>query len=128
VVEDLDGEPVIWRTEGSRNHWIGFDLSGTKSNRLALNTRVRVTAGDLTQTDEVRSGGSYLSQNDLRLHFGLGDRRRVERVIVAWPSGATETLTNLDADRSYCISEGAGIVPCSTLRPSSHRVNPPSNR
>ena len=118
VVEDLDGEPVIWRTEGGpRNHWIGFELAGTKSNKLALNARLEVRAGDLTQTDEVRSGGSYLSQNDLRLHFGLGDRRRADRVVISWPSGATETLTNLEADRAYCLREGAGIVSCTTLRP-----------
>ena len=118
VVEDLDGEPVIWRTQGGpRNHWIGLELAGTKSNRLALNARVKVTAGDLTQSDEVRSSGSYLSQNDLRLHFGLGDRQRAERVVIYWPSGAIETLTNLDAGRGYCIREGAGIVPCSSLTP-----------
>ena len=118
VVEDLDGEPVIWRTQGSSgNHWIGLELAGTRSNRLALNSRVEVTAGDLTQTDEVRSGGSYLSQNDLRLHFGLGDHPRVDRVVIHWPSGATETLTNLDADRGYCVREGIGAVSCSTLRP-----------
>jgi hypothetical protein len=120
VVEDLEGEPTILRTEGGpRNHWISFELGGTKSNKLALNARVRVTAGDLAQTDEVRSGGSYLSQSDLRLHFGLGDHRQAEKVEIYWPSGGTETLTNLVADRFYCVKEGAGVVPCASIRPTA---------
>ena len=83
---------------------------------------MKVTAGGFTQTDEVRSGGSYLSQNDLRLHFGLGNARRADLVEISWPFGATEKLTNLEADHSYCIKEGAGIVPCASLRPgAAHR-------
>jgi hypothetical protein len=118
VIENLEGEPIILRPEGGpRNHWIGFELAGTRSNRLALNARVKVTAGDMTQTDEVRSSGSYLSQSDLRLHFGLGDRRLATKVEIAWPSGRSETLGNLNADRFYCIKEGAGVVPCGSIRP-----------
>jgi hypothetical protein len=119
VVENLEGGPTILRTEGGpRNHWISFELAGTRSNRLALNARVKVIAGDLTQSDEVRSGGSYLSQNDLRLHFGLGERRQADKVEIRWPSGATETLTNLESNRFHCVKEGAGIVPCAAIRPT----------
>ena len=118
VVENLEGQPVIFRPEGGpRNHWIGFELGGTKTNRLALNARVRVSAGDLVQTDEVRSSGSYLSQSDLRLHFGLAGHSRADKVEVFWPSGTTDTIANFDADRSYCLKEGAGMVPCSAIRP-----------
>jgi ASPIC and UnbV/FG-GAP-like repeat len=74
------------------------ELMGTKSNRLASNARVKVSAGDLVQTSEVLSGGSYLSQNDLRLHFGLGGRERVDKVEIFWPTGKVETLTDLAAD------------------------------
>ena len=120
VIETLDGEPVILRPEGGpRNHWISFELGGTKSNKLALNARVRVTAGDLAQMDEVRSSGSYLSQGELRLHFGLGDHRRADKVVVSWPSGEIETLENLEADHFYCVKEGAGVVPCADIRPQS---------
>ena len=88
VVENLDGKPMILREEGgNHNHWIGFELAGTKSNRLALNARIKAVAGDLIQIDEVRSGGSYLSQNDLRIHFGLGSHGRLDRVDILWPSG-----------------------------------------
>ncbi|MGB9415121.1 MAG: ASPIC/UnbV domain-containing protein, partial [Acidobacteriaceae bacterium] len=72
--------------------------------------RVKVTAADLVQEDEVRSGGSYLSQNDLRLHFGLGSHPRADKVEVTWPSGAKEVLTNLAADRFYVVQEGKGVV------------------
>jgi enediyne biosynthesis protein E4 len=112
VVENLDGKPMILRNAGgNHNHWIGFELAGTKSNRLALNARVKAAAGDLVQVDGVRSGGSYLSQNDLRTHFGLGAHDRVDRVEIFWPSGKTETLNNLLADRFYTVREGEGVVP-----------------
>ena len=125
VVEDLDGEPTIYRPEGGpSNHWISLELGGTRSNKLALNARVRVIAGDLTQTDEVRSGGSYLSQSDLRLHFGLGAHGQADRVEIFWPSGETEVLTSLAADQFYCVEEGAGVVPCARIRPTA---SSPSN-
>jgi hypothetical protein len=77
---------------------------------VALNARVKVTAGDLVQSDEVRSGGSYLSQNDLRLHFGLGTHARADKVEVTWSSGVKEILANLAVDRFYVVQEGKGIV------------------
>jgi hypothetical protein len=118
VVENLDGKPMILHEEGgNHNHWIGFELAGTKSNRLALNARIKAVAGDLIQIDEVRSGGSYLSQNDLRIHFGLGSHERLDRVDILWPSGKTETLTNLAADHFYAVKEGEGIVPRERVRP-----------
>ena len=111
VVENLQGQPMILRPVGGpQNHWISFQLEGVKSNRLALNARVRATAGDLVQLGEVISGGSYLSQHDLRIHFGLGEHPRVDKADVIWPDGKVETLTNLAADRFYVVREGAGIV------------------
>ena len=111
VIENLKGGPMILRPVGGQpNHWIAFRLEGAKSNRLALNARVRVFAGELVQLDEVVSGGSYLSQNDLRLHFGLGAHQRVDRVEITWPGGAKEELTNLPADKFYFVREGAGAI------------------
>ena len=118
VIENLVGQPMILRPEGGpSNHWISFQLEGVKCNRLALNARVRATAGDLVQLGEVISGGSYLSQNDLRIHFGLGKHDSVEKAEVLWPDGKTETLTNLSADRFYAIREGAGVV---SSAPAAH--------
>src|SRR6201994_1706771 len=111
VIENLEGAPMILRADAAaQNNWISLELRGAKGNLLALNARVRVTAGDLVQVDEVRSGGSYLSQNDLRLHFGLGKHTRAEKVEVTWPSGAKEALTNLTVDRFYVVQEGKGVV------------------
>jgi len=120
VVENVDGKPMILRNQGGKdNHWIGFELAGTKSNRLGLNAKVKAVAGDLVQLDEVRSGGSYLSQNDLRIHFGLGSHERLDRVEVLWPSGKAETISNLAADRFYAVKEGEGVVPHERIRPSA---------
>ncbi len=120
VVENLVGPPTILRPEGGPKHnWIGFQLEGTKSNRLALNGRVRITAGTLVQLGEVLSGGSYLSQNDLRVHFGLADYGTVDKAEVLWPDGKVETFSHLAAGRYYSIREGAGIVPpCAADRSS----------
>jgi hypothetical protein len=124
VVENLTGSPMILQPQGGpANHWISFELEGTASNRLALNARVTATAGDLVQTSEVLSGGSYLSQNDLRIHFGLGTHDTVEKLEILWPIGKTETLTNLPANHFYYVKEGSGIVPAESSRPT-HAKHP----
>jgi hypothetical protein len=121
VIEDLDGEPSVWRPQGiPRHHWISLELAGRR-DRLALNARVKITTGDIQQTDEVRSGGSYISQSDLRLHFGVGDYRQIDKLEISWPSGGTQVLTNLEVDRFYCVQESAGVVPCSAIRPKAPR-------
>jgi len=129
IVENLIGKPMILRPEGgSRNHWISFRLEGTKSNRLALNARIRIIAGDLVQTGEVISGGSYLSQNDLRLHFGLGAKPRAEKVEILWPDGVKETLPGLSADRFYDVKEGAGVTASRPPAPEYVHTSKPSRR
>jgi hypothetical protein len=111
VIENLKGQPMILRpVGGQQNHWISFHLEGVKSNRLALNARVRASAGDLVQSGEVLSGGSYLSQSDLRLHFGLGQHQRVDKAEVLWPDGKVDMLTNLAADKFYSVREGKGVT------------------
>jgi len=111
VIENLKGEPMILRPEGgAKNHWVSFQLESEKSNRLALNARIRATAADLVQLGEVISGGSYLSQHDLRVHFGLGSHERLDKAEITWPDGKVETVTNLAADRFYTVREGAGIT------------------
>jgi hypothetical protein len=112
---------MILRNRGvPGRHWVSFELTGTKSNRLALNARVKVTAGGVTQTNEVHSGGSYLSQNDLRLHFGLGTATKIDTVEIHWPSGHTETLKDLAADKLYNILEAEGAVTVERARPVLH--------
>ncbi|WP_446743959.1 CRTAC1 family protein [Silvibacterium acidisoli] len=116
VIENLTGQPMILRPDGGvPNHWVSFQLEGEK-NKLALNARVKVVAGDLVQLEEVNSGGSYLSQNDLRLHFGLGAHERIDSATVLWSDGKTESFSNLAADRFYSIREGAGVVDAKTAQ------------
>lgn len=111
VVEDLDGAPMILKNNGvPGNHWISFELSGTKSNRLGIGAKLKVIAGGMTQTAELQSGGSYLSQNELRLHFGLAASTKVDKVEVHWPSGHVDVLNNLVSNRNYAVLEGVGIV------------------
>jgi hypothetical protein len=111
VVENLTGAPMILEAQSNpAHHWVSFDLEGSPTNRLALNARVRVTTGKLQQTGEVRSGGSYLSQSDLRLHFGLGDASRIDKIEVIWPNGSTQTFENVAADRFYHLTQGATLA------------------
>jgi hypothetical protein len=91
------------------NHRVLFKLIGTKSNRAAIGARVTVRAGKLVQFNEVRGGASYLSQNDLRLHFGLGKESNLDSVEVQWPSGLVEKFQNVAPDNIYTLVEGKGI-------------------
>jgi hypothetical protein len=105
------GEPpsLLLNHNDSANHRVLFKLVGTKSNKAAIGARVTVKAGTLVQFDEVRGGASYLSQNDLRLHFGLSDHNKMNEVDVHWPNGETEILRDVPADFIYTVVEGAGI-------------------
>ena len=107
AVNEMNEAPTLLTLQGQESgHWIGIRLSGTKSNRSALGARVEVQAGNLKQIDEVRSGGSYLSQSDLRLHFGLGKNRKIDRIIVHWPSGVADELQDVIPDQPIVIEEG----------------------
>jgi hypothetical protein len=89
---------------------------GTKSNRSGIGARVKVVAGGREQVDEVSSGSSYYSHNDLRLHFGLGSAEQADRLEVAWPSGAIEKLENVRAGQIVVIQEGRGVVKSDPFR------------
>ncbi len=111
VINNLDGAPMILRNDGaSQNHWITVKTVGSKPNTQGLGARVRVVAGDLVQINEVRSGGSYLSQNDVRLHFGLDKRTRVDRIEVRWPTGLVDRAESIAANQCVVIQEGKGLV------------------
>jgi hypothetical protein len=92
------------------NHWLAVRALGVKSNRSGLGARIRIVTDEGAQIDEVRSGGSYYSQNDLRVHFGLGQSTLVRTLEVRWPSGAVDTLANLPVNQFVYIREGAGLV------------------
>ena len=96
---------LLKQSQQPPGHWILIELEGTKSNRSGIGARVIVKSLDQSQVDEVRSGGSYLSQNDLRLHFGLGLSGKVTTIEVLWPSGVKQVLRNVAADRLVHIKE-----------------------
>jgi enediyne biosynthesis protein E4 len=91
------------------NHRVLFNLRGARSNRLAIGTRVTVRCNRLEQFGEVESGSSYLSQNDLRLHFGLGACANMSEVSIQWSGGKPEVLRDVPADFLYTVVEGSGI-------------------
>lgn len=110
VILNVGETPSLLRNlNDDGNHRVLFKLIGTKSNRAAIGTRVTIHAGGVRQMGEVRGGGSYLSQNDLRLHFGLGKSAKIDSVEIRWPSGKSETLENLAADCIYTIVEDSAI-------------------
>jgi enediyne biosynthesis protein E4 len=108
AVNEMNEPPSLLALEGiMENHWIGIRTVGSKSNRDGIGARVEIQAGQLKQTDEVRSGSSYLSQNDLRLHFGLGAATNIDRLTVRWPSGVLDRLENIPADQQIILEEGS---------------------
>jgi len=120
VVYNVGSPPSLFLNETKNsNHRVLFRLVGKKSNRAALGARVTVTAGTLVQMDEVRGGGSYLSSNDQRLHFGLGAEPVMKQVAIEWPSGLVERLANVAADKIYTVTEGEGITQAVKLSPPS---------
>jgi hypothetical protein len=106
VVNNQNEAPSLWKQAGKPpGHWLILKLTGTHSNRSAIGARVKLTAGNHVQFGEVRSGGSYLSQNDLRLHFGLGMAAKADRIEIAWPSGGRQVLEEQSGDRVLSITE-----------------------
>ena len=106
VVSNLKDSPTVLRNDGGNTaQWLGIKLVGTHCNRDAIGARVTVISGDLTQIREVKSGSGYLSQNDLRLHFGLGAAASVDRLTVRWSCGKVQTLRDLETNQMLVISE-----------------------
>jgi len=111
LISNANDTPDLLRNDGGNNgNWILIRTIGTKSNRAGIGTRVKIQAGDLVQIDEVRSGSGYISQNDLRLHFGFGDRKKIDLIEVRWPSGVVDTIRNIDPNQVITIKEGHGLL------------------
>jgi enediyne biosynthesis protein E4 len=109
VVSNVHDTPDLFLTRAPAEHrWLLLKLVGTASNRSAIGARVRVTAGGATQVHEVRGGGSYLSQSDLRVHVGLGTAARVDRLEIRWPNGLEEAWSDIAANRVHVLTEGTG--------------------
>lgn len=119
-------DTAVPTAERPRRNWIKIRLVGVKSNRTGIGSRVIVTAVNqpgkpMRQIDEVRSGGSYYSQNDLRLHFGLDSAAKADTVEIQWPSGMKDTLKNLAANNLYVVQEGGKILKTMPMAPQTAR-------
>ena len=135
VVNCVNAVPQLLRCDSSlKRSWIKIRTVGTKSNRTGIGARLKVVAATgtplltakpgtpLTQIDEVRSSNGYYSASDLRVHFGLGDAKKVDLVEIRWPSGAVDTLKDLDVNRLYVIQEGGKILKTDEFAASKKRA------
>src|ERR1700730_11376859 len=117
VISNMNAPPSLLVNQvRTANHWVAFRTIGTKSNRDGIGARIRVRAGGRTFIDEVRSGSSFDSNNDMRVHFGLGTAAKIDWVEVRWPSGLLEKFENVDVDGFRTVKEGTGAPANSTAK------------
>jgi hypothetical protein len=111
VVNNVHDTPDLFTLDSpAEAHWLMIKLVGTRSNRSAIGARVRLITADGRQVQEVRGGGSYYSQNDQRVHFGLGKSTRIERLEIRWPNGLEERWMDVGIDRIVTLKEGSGAA------------------
>jgi hypothetical protein len=106
VIVNMNAPPTVLKNTAPQGNWVLVHLAGAKSNRSAVGARVTLEAAGLRQTREVQAGGSYASQSDLRLHFGLGSATTIERLEIRWPSGRVEALLRLRVNQVIKVHEG----------------------
>jgi hypothetical protein len=117
LINPVNAVPELLHAQSvNQNNWIKIKTIGTKSNRDGIGARIKCVTPDAVQIDEVRSGGSYYSQNDLRVHFGLGKNQKVKSIEIRWPSGQVETLNNVAVNQLILVKEGAGIVRATSFK------------
>jgi hypothetical protein len=104
--------PELLRNDGGNaNHWLEVLLIGTKSNRDGIGSVLKLTSEGFVHVQQAEGGTSYMSASDPRIHFGLGKRSRIESLVITWPSGQVDKLTNVPIDKIIAVKEGLGIVP-----------------
>jgi hypothetical protein len=123
LVTNMNERPSLYYNTSPVGNWISLQLVGVKSNRAALGAVVTLEQGGDKREQEVRSGGGYISQSDLRLHFGLGKFTKAEKIVIRWPSGSVDTLSDLPANQYYVVREGSGVDPSQTHGVSSVRID-----
>jgi len=112
VLNNMDATPTLLRNVVKNgNHWIAFKLiGGEASPRDAIGAKVFVTTGKIQQRADVFSGASYGSSSDQRVHFGLGNASRIDKIAIHWPSGVKQEISVGGVDRIYTVVEGKGVV------------------
>jgi hypothetical protein len=128
LVNNMNERPSLYYNTSPVGNWISLQLIGVKSNRAALGAVVTLQQGSDKYEKEVRSGDGYISQSDLRLHFGLGKSSRAEKIVIRWPSGLIETLSDLPANQYYVVREGSGVDNRKTRGATSVRIEAPSRK
>ena len=112
--------PLILRNDGGNaNHWLEVFLIGTRSNRDGIGASLKLTSEGFVEVEQAKGGMGYMSASDPRIHFGLGKRSRIESLVITWPSGQVDKLTEPPVDRIIAVKEGIGIVPRSFPKVSS---------
>jgi len=113
IAVNVRGEsPELLRNDGGNaNHWIEVLLIGTKSNRDGTASVLKLTSEGVTHMEQAKGGMSYMSASDPRIHFGLGKRTKIDSLVITWPSGQVDKLTNVPIDKIIAVKEGVGIVP-----------------
>ena len=121
VISNMNAHPSLLVNQvHNGNHWIGFKTVGTRSNRDGIGARITLKVGKRTLLDEVRSGSSYDSNSDMRVHFGLGAATKIDGLQVRWPSGLVESFSNLSVDSIHTLREGSGAkLPAGATLPQS---------
>jgi hypothetical protein len=115
VISNMSAAPSLLENQlRSTNHWIAIRTVGTKSNRDGIGARMTIKIGARTLVDEVRSGSSYISNNDMRVHFGLGPATKIDWIQLRWPSGLTERFTDIAVDKIHTLKEGTGTAVTAT--------------
>jgi len=128
LVNNMNERASLYYNTLPIGNWISLQLVGVKSNRAALGAVVTLEQGSDKHEKEVRSGDGYISQSDLRLHFGLGRSPRAEKIVIRWPSGLVETLSDLPANQYYVVREGSGVDQSKTRGVSSVRIDAPGTK
>ena len=123
LVNNMNETPSLYYNTAAIGNWISLQLVGVKSNRAALGAVVTLIQGGSPVEKEVRSGDGFISQSDLRLHFGLGTSSKAEKVVIRWPSGQIETLSDLPVNQYYVVREGSGVDQSKTHGVSPVRID-----
>ena len=111
LILNVDDTPTLLRNDGgNRKNWLKVSTIGTKSNRDGIGARIKVVTGARVQMREIAAGTSFLSQSDLRAHFGIGEVERIDRMEIRWPSGAVQEFAGIEANQWLVVEEGEGII------------------
>jgi hypothetical protein len=126
LVNNMNETPSLYHNTAPVANFISLQLIGVKSNRAALGAQVTLEQGGDKHQKEIRSGDGFISQSDLRVHFGLGKAPKAAKVVIRWPNGLVETLSDLPANRFYIVREGSGVDPKQTRGISPVQIKIPA--